>query len=191
MRIDEFEFRNKQGEEIEPTKEQLVVYIKGLHKQVKEQKERLKAYKNAIKSRNDKLKNKNEEIAKLKDDLEQKTDAFACLQYTCARDVTRAKNELLDIKYQKANLEYNWNALCDYLGECIVRYENVDENGIYKEVLDAVNKIKHYNPKSQENKVYFAITELEKVREFVDGRTFLATYINNRIKELKEIKNDN
>lgn len=191
MRIDEFEFRNKQGEEIEPTKDQLVIYIKELHKQVKEQKERLKAYQNAIKNRNDKLKNKNEEIAKLKDDLEQKTDAFACLQYTCARDVTRAKNELLDIKYQKANLEYNWNALCDYLGECIVRYENVDENGIYKEVLDAVNKIKHYNPKSQENKIYFAIKELEKVREFVDGRTYLATYLNNRIKELKEIKNDN
>ena len=36
MRIDEFEFRNKQGEEIEPTKEQLVIYIKGLHKQIKE-----------------------------------------------------------------------------------------------------------------------------------------------------------
>lgn len=36
MRIDEFEFRNKQGEEIEPTKEQLVIYIKGLHKEIKE-----------------------------------------------------------------------------------------------------------------------------------------------------------
>ena len=191
MKIDEFEFRNKQGEEIEPTKEQLVIYIKGLHKQVKEQKERLKEYKNAIKSRNDKLKNKNNEIAVLKDELEQKTDAFACLQYTCAIDITRAKNELLDVKYQKANLEYNWNVLCDYLGERIIKYEDVDENGIYQEILDAVNKIKHYNPKSQENKIYFAITELEKVREFVDGRTYLATYINNRIKELKEIKNDN
>ena len=36
MRIDEFEFRNKKGEEIEPTKEQLVVYIKSLHKKIKE-----------------------------------------------------------------------------------------------------------------------------------------------------------
>lgn len=34
MRIDEFEFRNKQGEEIEPTKDQLVIYIKSLHKQI-------------------------------------------------------------------------------------------------------------------------------------------------------------
>ena len=36
MRIDEFEFRNKQGQEIEPTKNQLVVYIKSLHKEIKE-----------------------------------------------------------------------------------------------------------------------------------------------------------
>lgn len=42
MRIDEFEFRNKQGEEIEPTKTQLVIYIKGLHKQIKELETKLK-----------------------------------------------------------------------------------------------------------------------------------------------------
>ena len=35
MRIDEFEFRNKKGEEIEPTKAMLVVYIKSLHKDIK------------------------------------------------------------------------------------------------------------------------------------------------------------
>lgn len=42
MKIDEFEFRNKQGEEIEPTKTQLVIYIKGLHKQIKELETKLK-----------------------------------------------------------------------------------------------------------------------------------------------------
>ena len=36
MRIDEFEFQDKNGNEIEPTKNQLVVYIKSLHKQVAE-----------------------------------------------------------------------------------------------------------------------------------------------------------
>lgn len=35
MKTDEFEFRNKQGEEIEPTKDQLVIYIKSLHKEIK------------------------------------------------------------------------------------------------------------------------------------------------------------
>lgn len=42
MRIDEFEFRNKQGDEIEPTKDQLVVYIKSLHKEIKTLKKALK-----------------------------------------------------------------------------------------------------------------------------------------------------
>ena len=41
MKIDEFEFRNKQGQEIEPTKNQLVIYIKSLHKEIKELKKAL------------------------------------------------------------------------------------------------------------------------------------------------------
>lgn len=41
MRIDEFEFQDKNGNEIEPTKNQLVVYIKSLHKQIAELKQQL------------------------------------------------------------------------------------------------------------------------------------------------------
>ena len=36
MRIDEFEFQDKNGNEIEPTKNQLVIYIKSLHKKIAE-----------------------------------------------------------------------------------------------------------------------------------------------------------
>lgn len=36
MRIDEFEFQDRNGNEIEPTKYQLVIYIKSLHKQITE-----------------------------------------------------------------------------------------------------------------------------------------------------------
>mgnify|MGYP006993857640 CR=1 FL=1 len=36
MKIDEFEFQDKNGNEIEPTKNQLVIYIKSLHKQIAE-----------------------------------------------------------------------------------------------------------------------------------------------------------
>lgn len=36
MRIDEFEFQDRNGNEIEPTKNQLVVYVKSLHKQIAE-----------------------------------------------------------------------------------------------------------------------------------------------------------
>lgn len=44
MRIDEFEFRDKNGNEIEPTKNQLVIYIKSLHKQIKDLKETQKEF---------------------------------------------------------------------------------------------------------------------------------------------------
>lgn len=41
MRIDEFEFQDRNGNEIEPTKNQLVIYIKSLHKQIAELKKQL------------------------------------------------------------------------------------------------------------------------------------------------------
>lgn len=43
MRIDEFEFQDRNGNEIEPTKNQLVVYIKSLHKQIAELEQQLKS----------------------------------------------------------------------------------------------------------------------------------------------------
>lgn len=39
MRIDEFEFQDRNGNEIEPTKDQLVIYIKSLHRQIKDLKD--------------------------------------------------------------------------------------------------------------------------------------------------------
>ena len=59
MKIDEFEFRNKQGQEIEPTKNQLVIYIKSLHKEIKE-------LKKCKQSQNQKA---IEVLEKIKDDL--------------------------------------------------------------------------------------------------------------------------
>lgn len=44
MRIDEFEFQDKNGNEIEPTKDQLVIYIRSLHEQIKNLKIDLKDY---------------------------------------------------------------------------------------------------------------------------------------------------
>ena len=47
MRIGEFEFQDKMGNEIEPTKNQLVVYIKSLHNQIKELQQSINNYKYA------------------------------------------------------------------------------------------------------------------------------------------------
>lgn len=63
MRIDEFEFQDRNGNEIEPTKNQLIVYIKSLHKQVAELQKQLKA---SEQSQNQKA---IEVLEKMKDDL--------------------------------------------------------------------------------------------------------------------------
>ncbi len=63
MRIDEFEFQDRNGNEIEPTKNQLVVYINSLHKQVAELQKQLKA---SEQSQNQKA---IEMLEKMKDDL--------------------------------------------------------------------------------------------------------------------------
>ena len=44
MRIDEFEFQDRNGNEIEPTKNQLVVCIKSLHKQIAEMQKQLERH---------------------------------------------------------------------------------------------------------------------------------------------------
>lgn len=63
MRIDEFEFQDRNGNEIEPTKNQLVVYIKSLHKQIAELKKQLEE--------------KDKEIA----ELEEITDSIVSTAY--------------------------------------------------------------------------------------------------------------
>lgn len=63
MKIDEFEFQDRNGNEIEPTKNQLIVYIKFLHKQVAELQKQLKA---SEQSQNQKT---IEVLEKMKDDL--------------------------------------------------------------------------------------------------------------------------
>ena len=52
MRIDEFEFQDRNGNEIEPTKNQLVVYIKSLHKQIAELQKQLKEKEEEVETKN-------------------------------------------------------------------------------------------------------------------------------------------
>lgn len=74
MRIDEFEFQDRNGNEIEPTKNQLVVYIKSLHKEIAELKKQLKEKEKKIedlkKSKQYFIMNYNHIIDKLQKQLE-------------------------------------------------------------------------------------------------------------------------
>lgn len=49
-----------------------------------------------------------------------------------------------------------------------------------------IEKLKEELKKSKQEKIKFAITELRNVKKFVDGRTYLAHYILNRVDELRK-----
>lgn len=66
MRIDEFEFQDKNWNEIEPTKNQLVIYIKSLHKQITEIKQQLEEKEKEISNLNGLIRERDKQIKNLK-----------------------------------------------------------------------------------------------------------------------------
>ena len=74
MKIDEFEFQDKNGNEIEPSKSQLVIYIKSLHKQIAELQKQLGVVKKAFElARKEELR----EIGIYDDDLDYDKEMLA------------------------------------------------------------------------------------------------------------------
>ena len=80
------------------------------------------------------------------------------------------KHQLADKEKEIEMLNDNWNVLCDYLGDCVVKYDEEDVNGIYREVLDKVNILKRYDYKRHQDKISFALEQLEKVKENIIDR---------------------
>ena len=115
MRIDEFEFQDRNGNEIEPTKNQLVVYVKSLHKQIAElqkqleEKERLLQYgKTEIK----KLHKRINDIVK-RDEKLFKSQTAEIVEKIGGEIYTRMVVECKETKYTDINLILN-NILKEY-----------------------------------------------------------------------------
>lgn len=110
-------------------------------------------------------------------------------------EVKELKQRLSEKDKEIESLKENWNVLCDYLGECIVKYDEIDTNGIYSEVLEKVNKLKKYDTSIAKTQNQKAIEQLEKVKEYtddvwwVDGVSeVVCNFIDNQIKQLKGMK---
>lgn len=80
------------------------------------------------------------------------------------------KQQLAEKDKEIEMLNDNWNVLCDYLGDCVIKYDEEDVNGIYREVLDKVNILKRYDYKRHQDKISFALEQLEKVKENIIDR---------------------
>ena len=94
------------------------------------------------------------------------------------REEIRKRNKRIDeIVERDKKLFDNKNKEIECLNKRIDRYENMFRSRI-KRTGDMQKDIELYINQ-------LAIQELKKVRNYVDGRTFLADYLKNRIKELK------
>ena len=130
-------------------------------------------------------------------------DFLKCVEEK-SKENAELKQRLADKEKEIESLKDNWNVLCDYLGDCVVKYDEEDVNGIYGEVLDKVNILKRYDYKRYQDKISFAVEQLEKVKEKINdcpitdydtNKHFVKMYqsdairqLDNQIKQLKEMK---
>lgn len=103
MRIDEFEFQDRNGNEIEPTKNQLVVYIKSLHKQIAELQKQLEEkdkellierttndrwYKREVKRRDEKIREQRQQLHSQPAEIVEKIRKWGQKHYNWVGDGT-------------------------------------------------------------------------------------------------------
>lgn len=98
------------------------------------------------------------------------------------------KEKIKRLKEELEKITANYNELyklvqrrddeIETLSKKINRYENMFRGRAIKRTGDMQKDIELYVKQ-------LAIQELEKVKNFVDGRTYCADYINKRIQELK------
>ena len=133
MKIDQFEFRNKQGQEIEPTKNQLVIYIKSLHEKIAN----LEA----------KLAESEKEHELLIDDFEKETENLRkqIKQESDARE--RFVKKVEELKQQLAEKEKE-------------RYEEWETGKEWKWEWQRVNR---QLEQANQDKISFAIKQLEQI----------------------------
>lgn len=84
-------------------------------------------------------------------------------------------------KYHKEiqKLTKERNQLKQQLAEKDEEIEILDKNNAFLRGVWEAN---------EQDKISFAVAELKKVRKYVDGRTYLAQYLDERVKQLKEGK---
>ena len=101
--------------------------------------------------------------------------------------------QLQEKEKEVENLKDSWNVLCDYLGDCIVKFDKEDTYGIYSEILSKVNEIKKYDYKHNQDKISFTIEQLEKLKGEFDciysNDTYTSYQIDNKIdNQIKQLK---
>ena len=111
MKIDEFEFQDKNGNEIEPSKSQLVIYIKFLHKQIAELQKQLGLVKKAFElARKEELR----EIGIYDDDLDYDKEMLALEREYSEQAVKEIKGGITMEEKERYKLESHNGTFCEF-----------------------------------------------------------------------------
>lgn len=119
------------------------------------------------------------EIARLQDKLAEMTDKYNACQ----------EARKFAIEDKKETIKERDKTIADLEAKLAEKEESINE--IMKEFglqMQDFGKCKGNLIKANQDKISFAVAELEKVSKYVDGRTYLAQYIQDRIKQLKKEK---
>lgn len=167
MKIDEFEFRDKNGNEIEPTKNQLIIYIKLLHKQIEEKNQELLKFVHRISDQN-------EEILELKQQLEDKDNEIKPLREQNERVLKKLElivDDNQDLRKQLNEKEKDISVLISQL--CLSQSIDQDKISFAVEQLEKVKTLLF------EKSTTITGTSIDCVRVYTINQI-----INKRIKEL-------
>ena len=119
------------------------------------------------------LAEKDKEINSLIVDYEKRISQEQELMSNMEHRLAEKQNTIDEINKEFVQAVHDWKALCAKKDEEI---EDCKRNELYEENMKIL---------AVKNQTQLAIQELEKVKNFVDGRTYCANYIKKRIKELK------
>ena len=134
------------------------------------------------------LAEKDKEIKSLIVDYEKRISQEQELMSNMEHQLTEKQKTIDEINKAFVQAVHDWKALCAEKDKEIERLKQQNtllenENGkLAKELI-----VKNYKKAQKEVSfgIQLAIQELEKVKNFVDGRTYCADYINKRIQDLK------
>lgn len=120
MRIDEFEFQDRNGNEIEPTKNQLVVYIKSLHKQIAELENQL--------AEKDKYTYTGKEVGEIERKYDEKIDTLEQQLKSQPAEIVEKIREfcLTDHKFKECEIylrEDNGQTIYSFLDDILKEYQ--------------------------------------------------------------------
>lgn len=141
--------------------------VKELEQQLAEKEQAIEGLQEINQSLGQACNNDAKEIGRLREQLAEKDEEIKQLKAQSVVDedwLCSQRARLTELEDEVSMNDYKWNMLCNYLGDCIVKYDSEDCNGIYSEILSKVNEIQKYNQNLEKSKLDFTICELEKVK---------------------------